>query len=207
MAQSGEETNRGAAAPGSLEAEISVLGAMLRDGAAVLRAMESLKPEDFYTPQHQEIFRAMADLTAEHRPIDLTTLTMEMGRRGTLEGVGGVVYLMRLMSSVPTTANVGAYIDIVREKSTLRRLVAVGQEISRNASAQLMPVQDILAGAEKAVFDLAMNRTEGETLKPARDVLINTYQQIEDLARLRGALSGVPTGFIADHHRRPAGHG
>ena len=196
MAQSGDETNRGAAAPGSLEAEISVLGAMLRDGAAVLRAMESLKPEDFYTPQHQEIFRAMADLTAEHRPIDLTTLTMEMGRRGTLEGVGGVVYLMRLMSSVPTTANVGAYIDIVREKSTLRRLVAVGQEISRNASAQLMPVQDILAGAEKAVFDLAMNRTEGETLKPARDVLINTYQQIEDLARLRGALSGVPTGFI-----------
>ena len=88
---------------------MSVLGAMLQDTTAVLRAMESLQPEDFYLAEHQEIFRAMVELAREHQPVDLTTLAAEMSRRGTLEGVGGIPYLTRLAGSVPTTANAGAY--------------------------------------------------------------------------------------------------
>ena len=191
-----ERRLRGMTPPNSLEAEISVLGAMLQDSAVVLRAMESLQAEDFYLAEHQEIFRAMADLAKAHKPIDLTTLVTEMNRRGSLEGVGGTAYLMRLVSSVPQTANAGAYLELVLEKSTLRKLISASQEIAREAYAQQMPLPEILSGAEKAIFDITMNRTDGGTLKPVREVLVNTFQQIEELARLHGEISGVPTGFI-----------
>ena len=196
MPEQGEQGLRGMTPPNSLEAEISVLGAMLQDSTVVLRAMESLKAEDFYQPEHQEIFRAMADLNREHRPIDLTTLATEMNRRGSLEGVGGVAYLMRLMSSVPATANAGAYLDLVLEKSTLRKLIAASQGIAREAYSQQNPLQEVLAGAEKAIFDLVINRTDGGTLKHVREVLKGTFQEIEELARHPGELSGVPTGFL-----------
>ena len=191
-----EEALRGMTPPFSLEAEISVLGAMLQDTSAVLRGTESLKAEDFYLAEHQEIFRAMVDLNLEHRPIDLTTLSSEMSRRGSLEGIGGIAYLMRLMSSVPATANVEAYIRLVLEKSTLRKLIAAAQRMQKAAYAQQDPVQEVLAGAEKEIFDLVMNRTDGGTLKPVKEVLRNTYQEIEELAKLHGELAGVPTGFI-----------
>ena len=196
MPDTAEQGLRGMVPPNSLEAEISVLGAMLQDSAVVLRAMESLQPEDFYLAEHQEIFRGMAELARDHKPVDLTTVVTEMTRRGSLEGVGGIAYLMRLMSSVPTTANAGAYLDLVLEKSTLRKLIAASQNIAREAYAQQNPLQEILAGAEKAIFDLVMNRNDGGTLKPVREVLVNTYQEIEQLARLHGEISGVPTGFI-----------
>ena len=195
MPETDDREPRGMIPPNSQEAEISVLGAMLQDAAVVLRAMEILKADDFYLAEHQEIFRAMADLNREHKPIDLTTLAAEMMRRGTLAGAGGRPYLMRLISSVPTTANAGAYLEIVREKSTLRKLIGACREISREAYAQQSPAQEILAGAEKAVFDLVMDRTEGETLKPVGEVLVNTFRQIEELARHPGEISGVPSGF------------
>ena len=195
MPEMEEQGLRGVIPPNSLEAEISVLGAMLQDSAVVLRVMESLRPEDFYLAEHQEIFRAMAGLAGDHKPIDLTTVAAEMMRKGSLAGVGGTAYLTRLQSSVPTTANAGAYIDIVLEKSTLRKLISACQGISREAFSQQAPAREILAGAEKAIFDLVMNRTDGETLKPVQEVLVNTFQQIEELAKLHGELSGVPTGF------------
>ena len=196
MPEQGDQGLRGMTPPSSLEAEISVLGAMLQDSSVVLRAMESLKPEDFYQPEHQEIFRAMEQLNRDHRPIDLTTVVTELSRQGSLEGVGGTAYLMRLMSSVPATANAGAYLELVLEKSTLRKLITASQGIAREAYAQQSPLQEVLAGAEKAIFDLVMNRTDGGTLKSAREVLPNTFQEIEELSRNTGEVSGVPTGFL-----------
>ena len=196
MAQNGESDFRGISPPNSVEAEVSVLGAMLQqDNAAVLRVMENLKAEDFYLPEHQEIFSAMAWLYQERKPLDLTTVDAELSRRGTLEGVGGTVYLMRLQTSVPTTANIRAYIDIVLEKSVLRKLIQACQHIMKDSYEQQIPLREILAGAEKAIFDLVMNRSEGETLKSAREILMNVYEQIEELARMKGEFSGVPTGF------------
>ena len=115
---------RGLLPPNSVEAEISVLGAMLQDSIAVQRATEQLKPEDFYQPEHRELFQVMEDLNRHQAPIDLTTLQAELSRKGTLEGVGGLRYLMKIVHDVPTTATVRSYIDIVREKSILRRLIA-----------------------------------------------------------------------------------
>ena len=191
-----EQELRGMVPPNSREAEISVLGAMLQDATVVLRAVESLKPEDFYLAEHQEIYRAMADLARNHKPIDLTTVVAELGRRGTLDGVGGPAYLARLQGSVPTTANTQSHMEIVREKSTLRQLISAAQEISREAYGQQSPVREILDGAQKSIFDISMNRLEGETLKPVQEVMFNTFREIEDLARNHGEVSGVPTGFV-----------
>lgn len=191
-----ENEFKGMVPPNSVEAEKSVLGAMLQDSLAVLQAVEQLKEDDFYQPQHSEIYSCMMALNAAQRPVDLVTVNDELARRGSLEGAGGTVYLVDLVSYVPTTANVKAYISIILEKSTLRKLIAAGQEIARECYQQQTPLPETLSHAEKAIFDIVMNRTEGESLKPVRDVLMNTYEQIEELARHPGEMTGVPTGFI-----------
>ena len=190
------EEFRGTVPPNSVEAEVSVLGAMLQDSAAVLRTTEHLRPEDFYQPEHKEIFSVMMDLYLQRRPIDLVTLHTELARRGSLEGVGGNAYLMKILNSVPTSANVKAYIDIVQEKSTMRKLIQACQKISGECFTQQTPLENILSSAEKAIFDIVMNQTDGETLVPLREVLVKTYDQIDELSRLHGAIGGVPTGFI-----------
>ena len=188
---------QGVTPPNSVEAEQSVLGAMLQDGNAVLQAAESLVPEDFYQPQHKEIFSAMIALHREQKPIDFITVDAELSRRGTLEGSGGTAYLLRLVQYVPTAVNVKAYIGIVAEKSTLRKLIKAAQEISQECYSQQNPLQETLGHAEKAIFDIVMNRASGEALKPIKDVLYNTYANIEELAKLKGRISGVPSGFTA----------
>ena len=110
------EEMRSMVPPNSVEAEISVLGSMLQDNAALLRAVEQLTPEDFYQPEHREIFKVMADMNRQQLSIDLVTVQAELARRGTLEGIGGTRYLMKILSDVPTTANVHAYIQIVLER-------------------------------------------------------------------------------------------
>ena len=190
------ENLNGMVPPHSIEAEVSVLGAMLQDSTAVLRAMELLAPDDFYLPEHREMFSVMADLNREHTPIDMVTMHTELARRGTLEGVGGLENLMRIFNAVPTSANAKAYIDIVREKSTLRKLIGACQKISGDCYRQQNPVPETLAAAEKAIFDIVMNRADGEALQPLAEVAVRSFDIIEELARNHGAIAGVPTGFI-----------
>ena len=190
-----QEEYRGVPLPASVEAEVSVLGSMLQDTEAVLRATEQLRPDDFSLPEHQELFRVMLSLSQAHTPIDLVTVHAELERKGLLEGIGGDACLVRLINQVPTTVNVKAYLNLVREKSTLRKLIHASQGILQDCYAQQKDLPEVLASAEKAIFDIALNRSEGETLKPLRDVLVGTYEQIEDLARNRGKIAGVPTGF------------
>ena len=196
MAEIGEKELRSMTMPNSTEAEISVLGAMLQDSTAVLRATEQLREDDFYLAEHKEIYSAMRELHSDRKPVDLTTVDAELSRRGTLDGIGGDPYLMKLITSVPTTANVRAYIDIVAEKSTLRKLIRACQDIEKNCYTQQNPLQETLASAEKAIFDISMNRTGGDTLIAVKDVLPATFGQIEELSKLHGEISGVPTGFI-----------
>ncbi|MBR4081681.1 MAG: replicative DNA helicase [Clostridia bacterium] len=188
---------RGVTPPNSLEAERSVLGAMLQDSNAVMQASERLTPDDFYQPAHRELFDAMIQLYREQSPVDLVTVDTELSRRGTLEGVGGTAYLIELSQYVPTTANVKAYISLVSEKSTLRRLIKAAQEISQECYSQQNPLQETMNHAEKAIFDIVMNRSSGDSLVHVKDVLIKTYANIEELSRLKGKISGVPTGFTA----------
>lgn len=105
--------------PSSIDAERSVLGAMLQDSGAATLAFETLVPEDFYSAEHKEIFEAMRALHIAGNPVDLMTVGNELARRGTLDGVGGAPYLLQAVRFVPTTANTRTYIQIVQEKSTL----------------------------------------------------------------------------------------
>ena len=190
-----EETG-GAALPNSTEAEISVLGAMLQDSNAVLRAAEQLKPDDFYQPEHKEIFTALADMNSRQTAIDLVTVQAELARRGTLDGVGGIRYLMKINADVPTAANVQSYIDIVREKSTLRRLITACQGIMKECYSQNRELDEVLGGAEKAIFDIVMNRQGGEELRPISEGLDKAFAIIEENAKHPNEIIGVPTGFI-----------
>ncbi|MBR3505353.1 MAG: replicative DNA helicase [Clostridia bacterium] len=180
--------------PHHLEAERSVLGAMLQSAQTVMLAQESLTADDFYDPAHREIFDAMMSLSGRARPVDLVTLDEELTRRGSLDGVGGLDYLISLSQFVPTTANAGAYIRIIDEKSTLRRLIAASQDIAQASYAAEEETRDILAGAEKKIYDITM-RKGGEMLQPVQSVLLNTYERIETLAKNHGAIEGVPTGY------------
>ncbi len=181
--------------PHSLEAERSVLGAMMQDPAAVAISVELLTAEDFYAPAHRELFDAMRTLHQAGSPIDLVTTDTELSRRGTLDGVGGTAYLIEVNQYVPTTLNVRAYIGLVSEKSTLRRLIKAAQEISAESYSQQSPLPEILNHAEKSIFDIVMRRASGEALVHVGEVLSLTYEKIEELARLKGQIAGVPTGF------------
>ncbi|MBO4926404.1 MAG: replicative DNA helicase [Clostridia bacterium] len=183
--------------PHSTEAERSVLGAMLQSANAVSAAMETLTGEDFYVPAHKEIYDAARAVAERHSAVDLVTMDAELSRRGTLPGVGGIEYLIDLTQFVPTTANVKDYIRIVAEKSTLRRLIGASGEISKAAYAQEQELPQVLSLAEKQIFDIVMRRDGGEDLMHIRDVLALTYAQMEELARLKGQVAGVPTGFYS----------
>lgn len=181
--------------PNNQDAERSVLGCMMQDREALGLAFEVLTADDFYQPANREIFDAMHTLNMQGMPIDLVTVDDELTRRGTLEGVGGTNYLIELSQFVPSTVNAKAYVQIVDEKSTLRRMIKATGDISQACYAQAEQVSDILGAAEKAIFDIIMRRSEGSTLKHISDVLPDTYLRIEQLAQLKGSIDGVPMGF------------
>ena len=181
--------------PNNQDAERSVLGCMMQDREALSAALELLTKDDFYQPANREIFDAMHVLSNQGMPVDLVTVEEELSRRGTLEGAGGLSYLVELSQSMPSTVNAGAYMQIVDEKATLRRLIQATGGIASSCYAQAEPVADILGAAEKAIFDIVMRRGEGSTLSHIADVLPATYMRIEQLTELKGGIDGVPTGF------------
>ena len=181
--------------PSSLDAERSVLGAVMQDAGAANLAFETLTPEDFYSAEHKEIFEAMRALHIAGNPIDLMTLGNELTKRGTLNSVGGAAYLLQAVRFVPTTANTRTYIEIVLEKATLRRLITASQQIMQQCYQQSDPLQDVLHNAERQIFDIVMKRGGSDSLRPINSVLMGTFDQIEELSRLKGRLGGVPTGL------------
>lgn len=181
--------------PSSIDAERSVLGAMLQNSNAASLAFETLRPVDFYSAEHREIFEAMRSLNSAASPIDAMTVSNELAKRGTLESVGGAAYLLQAVRFVPSAVNVRTYIEIVAEKSTLRKLISACQQIQQQCYAQSDPLQDVLNSAERLIFDIVMKRAGAETLVPLNKVLMSTFDQIELLSRLKGRLGGVPTGL------------
>ena len=180
--------------PSHPESERSVLGAMLRSREAALLAVENLRPDDFYDPANREIYSAMMSMAASSMPIDLVTLDEELTRRGQLDAVGGAPYLIELNQSVPTALNVQAYIRIVDEKSTLRKLIAAAEHITQACYSGQTETQEILDSAEKAIYDITM-RKGGEELQAIQPVLISTFEKIELLVKNNGRIEGVPTGY------------
>lgn len=180
--------------PHSIEAEQSVLGAMLLDREAIVSACELIRPEDFYKDAHREIFEAMLELYEKGEPVDLVTLTEQLKQRNTLEAAGGVEYLTDLSSSVPTIANVSYYAKIVQEKAFLRKLIRICSEIMEKSYDAKEDVSHIIDQAEKGIFDLSQKRSSRAFI-PLKEVLVASFNKIEELYNTKGMLTGLPTGF------------
>ena len=180
--------------PNHPESEKSVLGAMIRSREAALLAIETLSPDDFYDPANREVYSAMLSMATASREIDLVTLDEELTRRGKLDAIGGAAYLVELSRSVPSAVNVQAYIRIVDEKSTLRKLIAASENILKECYAAEEETQDILESAEKSIYDITMRKGGGQ-LQPIQPVLLSTFEKIELLVKNNGKIEGVPTGY------------
>ena len=144
--------------PHSDDAEKSLLGAMMLEREAVMMAVETLQPDDFYSSVHKALFEAMCTLYAAGRPVDLVTMTDELNRRGTMEGIGGLPYLASLSRSMPSAANAQAYARIVEEKSILRRMIRACTDVTTDCYAEEKTVPEILDNAEKQIYNISMKR-------------------------------------------------
>ncbi len=180
--------------PQSIEAEQSVIGSMLIDKEVIPVVMEVLKPEDFYRPDHKEIYDVIIELFDKAQPIDLITVSERLKLHGKLELVGGLEYLTNIATEVPTTANVKHYAKIVEEKSLLRKLIKASSDIvdlGFNASEE---VSFILDKAEQNIFDILQKRSS-QGFVPIKDVLVDTFNKLEELYNNKGHITGIPTGF------------
>lgn len=183
------------ALPHNLEAERTVLGAILIENEAFHNAAEVLRDTDFYRDAHRKIFSRMSSLSERGDAIDLVTLKEEMSRAGDLDGAGGVAYLSSLVEGVPRATNVPYYSRIVKDKSVLRNLISAANRISRSAFDQPEETQSVLDEAEKSIFEIA----EGAVrvgFEPVGTIVKTTFKMIDELSENRGAVSGVPTGFV-----------
>jgi replicative DNA helicase len=186
--------------PHSLEAEQSVLGAMILDKEAINTAIEIIRPDDFYKEANKEIFESILLLFNKNEPVDLITLSEELKRRGTLENTGGVTYLANLSSGVATTANTKYYCKIVEEKAILRRLIRASDEVIAKSYEDSDEVNSIIETAEKSIFDITQGRNR-EGFSPISEVLLSSFSQIEERAANQGALTGLTTGFTDLDHK------
>lgn len=180
--------------PHSIEAEQSVLGAMMVSKESINTALEIVRPDDFYKEANKEIFETIIVLFNRNEPVDLITLPEELKRRGTLEGIGGITYIANLSSSVATTANTKYYCKIVEEKSILRRLIKSSDEIMTKAYEDTEEIDAILEKAEKNIFDITQG-SHREGFSPISEVLLTSFAQIEERAANKGALTGLTSGF------------
>ena len=189
--------------PHDTEAEQAVIGSMLTDKEAIISAIEILKEDDFYREDNKTIYEAMLNLYNRAEPVDIITLKSELASLGKLEAVGGLEYLAELPDKVPTTANVDKYIKIVEEKSLLRTLLKTANEIISLGYDETQDVDIIMEQAEKKIFDCLQSRNQ-KGYSSIRDILVDTFTELEQLYNQKQHITGVPTGF-ADLDYRTAG--
>jgi replicative DNA helicase len=183
--------------PHSIEAEQAVLGGLMLDNNAWDRVADRVVEGDFYRQDHRLIFRSIADLADKNRPFDVVTLSEWLESRGELEPAGGLAYLGNLAKDTPSAANITAYADIVRERSILRQLIAVGTDIADSAfQAQGRDSRELLDAAEQRVFEIAERGARAQQgFRPIKSLLKNTVEHIDMLFERDDPITGLPTGW------------
>ena len=181
--------------PHSIEAEQSVVGAMLMDKDAILTAAEIVSGQDFYQTAYGVIFDSMVELFNEGKPVDLVTLQERLKEKDVPPEIASLEFVRDLVSAVPTSANVKYYAQIVADKSMLRKLIKLNDEISNTCYAGKESLETILETTEKSMFQLLQQRNTGEYV-PIRQVVLNALDKIEKASKSKGTVTGIPTGFI-----------
>ena len=180
--------------PQSLEAEQSVIGAMIIDKSAIAKALEKLNEEDFYRDGHKVIFKAIREMFSKDMAVDLVTLLEYLKSTDMLDKAGGVTYISEVSSSVITTANLEAYISIVEDKSTLRKLIRSATSIIEESYNKQDRVEEVLDLAQKKIFDLAEKQGSND-YEPLSNVLERGFLEIERLFNNKGSITGVGSGI------------
>jgi replicative DNA helicase len=181
--------------PNNLDAERSVLGAILLDNNALNAAIENLRPEDFFLDQHRRVFTQMISLGEAQQAIDLITLTDELHRRGDLEAAGGAPYLASLADGMPKVSNIEHYARIVKEKALLRNLIHATHNIQQRAFEGEDGADAILDNAESSIFALAEDRIRAGLI-PVKDIVRDNFERLEKIFREGKSITGVPTGYV-----------
>ncbi|MCL2766762.1 MAG: replicative DNA helicase [Peptococcaceae bacterium] len=180
--------------PQNIDAEQSVLGAILVDREAIYKAMKLLQPEDFYRQDHRLIYEAMLALNDNRNPVDLITVAEHLRQHSDLENSGGVAYIASLAEMAPVAANVDYYARIVEEKSMLRNIIQLATRIAGLSYEESDEPERLIAEAERMLTELGSNRISGAFFS-IKDVLLDTLTYLEFLQNNRGSLTGVPTTF------------
>ncbi|MDD3223132.1 MAG: replicative DNA helicase [Clostridium sp.] len=180
--------------PQNIEAEQSVIGSMILDKNSIAQVSEVLRSEDFYRENHKVLYSSIMELFQKDIPVDMITLIEHLRSTEKLEGAGGITYITQLCDSVASTANLHSYIEIVKNKSTLRRLIKSSNEIIEESYSQQDNVPKVLDSAEKKIFDISQNKTSNDFEKLS-SVLERGFTEIEKLFNNKGEVSGIPSGF------------
>ena len=181
--------------PHSIEAEQSVIGSMILDRDAILVASEILTSDDFYQKQYGIIFDAMVELCNEGQPVDLITLQNRLKEKELPPDISSMEYVRDLIAAVPTSANVKYYANIVSEKAVLRRLIRTTEEVANACYLEKDSTETILEESEKKLFNI-LQRTNGSDYVPIQQVVLNAVSNIEKASKLKGSVTGIPTGFV-----------
>ena len=189
--------------PHSIEAEQSVIGSMIMDREAIIVASEIIVGDDFYSKQYGILFETMVELNDEGKPVDLVTLQDRLKEKDVPPEVSSLEFVRDLITAVPTSANIKYYANIVAEKSTLRKLIKLNEEIANTCYVGRESLENILENTEKRVFDLVQRRNTDEFV-PIRQIVMNAMDRIERASHNKGNVTGVATGFI-DLDYRTAG--
>lgn len=189
--------------PHSIEAEQSVIGAMIMDKDAIVAASEILTEEDFYSKQYGALFEAMVELNDEGKPVDTVTLQDRLREKDVPPEVSSLEFIRELLNTLPTSAHIKNYANIVAEKAMLRRLIKLNEEIANTCYVGKDSLENILEDTEKRVFNLVQRRNT-DSFVPIRQVVMNAMDQIEKASKNKGSVTGIATGFI-DLDYRTAG--
>lgn len=180
--------------PQNIEAEQSVLGAVLLENEAIAAVIENLKPDDFYKEAHRKIFISMLDLYEKNEPIDLITLTEQLNRKEELESVGGASYLSLLAGMVPTSANSRYHSRIVKDKAILRNLINTATDIVAHSYESEQDVHELLDRAESKIFNIS-EKMVGQSYVHIKHVVKDTIELVDKLFDRKEHITGLPTGF------------
>ena len=189
-----ERTQKGKVPPHNLDAEKSVLGAILIDEDSLVNVIGILKPDDFYEPSHRLIFGAMLSLYEENRSVDLLTTSDILKNRKQLTEVGGSSYLSSLTNYVTTSAHLIDYAEIVATSATRRRLIAASGAIAEYGFDEESNINELIAKAESEIFNVSENEAKGDLIKLS-DIILDSFERINELHKNKGALRGIPTGW------------
>ncbi len=190
-----QHTTDGRTPPQNLDAERSVLGAILIDPDVIVNVADALVPESFYDPAHQLVYAAMQSLYEKRQPIDVVTLTSELKKMKELKGAGGTAGVAALSNTVSSSGNAEHYAKLVAEAYTKRRLIAMGAEVSKLAFDDSQDVLDIMDTAEQRVFSLSQAQNK-KAFSHIKDTLVESFERIDQLQRSGEDVRGVGSGFI-----------